>query len=220
MEGKLDILRMLLRGGLVLTTFIAIITADCDMKGLQDEWIPCSKKRICDNANYPQKMQSLTGVSLCPTGCRCYRMPKAPTRRDAEHQTSSPPPPGASVSLACNGGWILLDGMCYTLTSGAVAGYEFQEACSELGDATPVYGTSEKDGQAVVKVLKAMNRPFAWAILQTKNRPAAADWNQWFHCLAGDCKCTTVHASDGKWTSRSCSAKFPAACRREPRYMY
>ncbi|KAF0314057.1 Ubiquitin carboxyl-terminal hydrolase 8 [Amphibalanus amphitrite] len=76
-----------------------------------------------------------------------------------------------------------MDGMCYTLTDRPVAGHDIVSACSEMGGATPVYGTSEADSEYVVKVLKNYNRPLAWAILQAKTRPSTADWTHWFKCL-------------------------------------
>ena len=203
-----------------LLTFLSQSTSDtsCDYTGLQDEWIPCSVSHDCENPKYPLKMVSLK--DLCPTGCRCYVQEDESSPVPSQYSNTTRPPPGPDSVPTCNGGWFLMDDMCYTLTDGPVAGHDVASGCAEMGSATPVYGTSESDSHTVVRILKATNRPLAWAILQAKTRPSAADWTHWFKCLSNDCKCTTISAETGQWASRSCDSKYPAACRRQPRYQY
>ena len=206
----------------VATIFLFLFKSNadtsCDFTGLQEEWIPCSMSQACENPKYPLKMVSLKDV--CPTGCRCYVDEDGESPVPSQYSDTSRPPSGPDSVATCNGGWFLMDGMCYTLTDRPVAGHDLVSACAEMGGATPVYGTSEGDSRAVVRVLESLNRPLAWAILQAKIRPAAADWTHWFKCLSNDCKCTTISADSSQWTSRNCDTKYPAACRREPRYQY
>ena len=189
----------------------------CDNTGLQEEWIPCSTSHACENPRYPFKIDSLEDP--CPTECRCYAEEHEHSPVPSKYSDIARPPSGPDSVLSCNGGWFLMDGMCYSLTDGPVAGHDIVDACAELGGATPVYGTSEDDSHALLKTLKSLNRPLAWAVLQTKTRPSTADWTNWFKCLTNDCKCTTISAS-GQWASRNCDSKYLAACRRAPRYQY
>ena len=212
LKQKLAIFTVIILKGLMCSS-----AEYCDFKGLQEEWIPCSESHQCDNPKYPLKVVAIK--DLCPTGCRCYIDEDEDAPIPSQYSETTRPPPGPHSVPTCNGGWFLMDGMCYTLTHGPVAGHDIVSACAEMGGATPVYGTSEDDSDYVVKVLKNYNRPLAWAILQAKTRPSTADWTHWFKCLGEDCKCTTIDADYGQWATRSCDAKYPAACKREPRHI-
>lgn len=193
----------------------------CDLSRMTIDWIPCNSQRMCDNANFPQKEVSLMGFSHCPTGCRCSTIPKPPNIRSYKEESKrlEKEKPKDARGLICNGGWHLYNGMCYTITAGPVTGYDIQAACTELGDAKPVYTSEEEGTTLIVSLLKAMSRPHAWALLRSDKRPATPDWGVWLKCIYGTCKCTTISALNNKWATRNCDSKHPAACMREPRYI-